>query len=130
EGNTESLENQPPPVLTATQSNINGYGAVGGSAGLIPFFPLTVVSIPNEAVWPYVQQWNLNVQKELPGHFVLSTAYVGSKGTHLTLLTNGNQIFPVIGANNPYKPGEAITLPPQNATSTNSPDCGTTFDTN
>ena len=31
----------------------------------------------------YVQQWNLNVQRELPAGFFLSVAYVGSKGTHL-----------------------------------------------
>src|SRR5438552_3502236 len=79
EGNTESLEGSAPMVLTATQSNIDGYTSIGGSGATLPFFPLTVVSIPNKAVWPYVQQWNLNVQKELPSHFVLSVAYVGSK---------------------------------------------------
>lgn len=109
EGNTESLEGSAPLVLTATQSNINGYGSVGGSSASLPFFPLTVVSVPNEAIWPYVQQWNLNVQKELPGHFVLSTAYVGSKGTHLTLLTNGNQILPTPASENPFAPGQPIT---------------------
>jgi Carboxypeptidase regulatory-like domain/TonB dependent receptor len=31
----------------------------------------------------YVQQWNLNVQRDLPGRFFVSAAYVGSKGTHL-----------------------------------------------
>ena len=31
----------------------------------------------------YVQQWNLNIQRDLPGHFFVSAAYVGSKGTHL-----------------------------------------------
>jgi len=31
----------------------------------------------------YVQQWNLNIQRELPAHFFVSAAYVGSKGTHL-----------------------------------------------
>jgi hypothetical protein len=31
----------------------------------------------------YVQQWNLNVQRNLPGGFFASIAYVGSKGTHL-----------------------------------------------
>ena len=31
----------------------------------------------------YVQQWNLNIQRDLPGHFFFSAAYVGSKGTHL-----------------------------------------------
>ncbi|HMH79520.1 MAG TPA: hypothetical protein VK514_04820, partial [Candidatus Acidoferrum sp.] len=70
---------------------------------------LTVVSVPNKAVWPYVQQWNLNVQKELPSHLVMSVAYVGSKGTHLTLLTNGNQIFPTAPGDNPFAPGQPIT---------------------
>lgn len=31
----------------------------------------------------YVQQWNLSVERQLPGRFSLSAAYVGSKGTHL-----------------------------------------------
>src|SRR5438445_5971674 len=33
----------------------------------------------------YVQQWNLNIQRNLPGGFFVSAAYVGSKGTHLEL---------------------------------------------
>src|SRR5713226_8777615 len=126
EGNTESLEGSAPVVLTSTQSNITGYQNIGGAGASLPFFPLTAVSIPNKAVWHYVQQWNLNVQKELPAHVVLSVAYVGSKGTHLTLLNNGNQLLPV--AANPYKPGEAISQPLTNQT--NSPDCGNSFDAN
>jgi hypothetical protein len=31
----------------------------------------------------YIQQWNLNLQKKLPGNFVLDVGYVGSKGTRL-----------------------------------------------
>jgi hypothetical protein len=38
----------------------------------------------------YVQQWNLNVQRNLPAGFFVSAAYVGSKGTHLPLY--GSQI--------------------------------------
>ena len=115
EGNTESLEGSPPLVLTATQSNVVGYQNIGAGGGTIPFFPLSVLSIPNKAVWPYVQQWNLSVQKELPAHFVFSAAYVGSKGTHLTLLSNGNQLCPLTGGGpcgasvaNPYTAGEPI----------------------
>lgn len=32
-----------------------------------------------------MQQWNLNVQRNLPAGFFFSVAYVGSKGTHLPL---------------------------------------------
>jgi len=117
EGNTESLEGSAPLVLSATQSNVIGYPNIGAGGGSIPFFPLTVVSIPNKAVWPYVQQWNLNVQKELPAHFVVSAAYVGSKGTHLTLLSNGNQLLPVPASSNPYTAGEpSIVQDPNNPT--------------
>jgi len=108
EGNTESLEGSAPLVLTASQSNIAGYDNIGAGAGAIPFFPLTVTSVPNKAIWPYVQQWNLDVQKELPAHFIASVAYVGSKGTHLTLLSNGNQLLPLPGDQNPFGPGETL----------------------
>jgi hypothetical protein len=121
EANTESLEGSAPLVLAATQSNIcsgvntcpagvatGGYSAIGGAGASVPIFPLSPLSIPNKAVWPYMQQWNLNIQKELPSHIVLSAAYVGSKGTHLTLLNNLNQLHSIPASANPYKPGEAI----------------------
>ena len=108
EGNTESLEGSPPLVLTESQFNVTGYTNIGGSGGTIPFFPLSVNSIPSKAIWPYVQQWHLDVQKELPGNFVLTTSYVGSKGTHLTLLSNANQLLPVAAGSNPYAAGQAI----------------------
>ena len=123
EGNTESLEGSAPLVLTSSQSNIaagitpgcpasanGGYPCIGGAGGLL--FPLSVNSIPNKAIWPYVQQWHLDIQKELPGNFVLSTSYVGSKGTHLTMITDGNQILPVPASANPYVTAEAPITPP------------------
>jgi len=36
-----------------------------------------------DAATPYNQQWNFSLQRELPGEVVLTTAYVGSKGTKL-----------------------------------------------
>ena len=76
EGNTESLEGTPPLVLSPVQNNIDGYGAIGGAIQL----PLAVKSIPSKAIWPYVQQWHLDVQKELPSNVVATVSYVGSKG--------------------------------------------------
>jgi hypothetical protein len=107
EGNSESLEGSAPLVITSSQNNVQGYANIGAGGGLL--FPQTVTSIPNKAVWPYVQQWNLSIQKEAPAHFILSAAYVGSKGTHLTLLNNLNQIAPVGASANPYAPGQPIT---------------------
>jgi hypothetical protein len=37
-----------------------------------------VVSFLRHAPTPYVQQWNFNLQRELPGGFVLQLAYIGS----------------------------------------------------
>jgi hypothetical protein len=107
EGNTESLEGSAPLVITSSQNNIADYASIGAGGTLL--FPQTLNSIPNKAVWPYMQQWNLSVQKELPSHIIVSAAYVGSKGTHLTLLNDGNQIVPTPASANPFMPGQPIT---------------------
>ncbi|HEY3617054.1 MAG TPA: TonB-dependent receptor [Candidatus Sulfotelmatobacter sp.] len=58
-----------------------------GNAGTKQFLTRVVQSITevNRFHHPegYVQQWNLNVERQLPAGFFLSAAYVGSKGTHL-----------------------------------------------
>ncbi|HEY6468115.1 MAG TPA: TonB-dependent receptor [Candidatus Acidoferrales bacterium] len=43
----------------------------------------TVETIPSDLVNPVTQQWNLDMQRSLPGNFVLTTSYVGTRGTHL-----------------------------------------------
>jgi Carboxypeptidase regulatory-like domain/TonB dependent receptor len=52
----------------------------------------------------YVQSWNFNVQRELPGALTLMAGYFGSKGTHLSLRRNINQ--PIDGA----RPFPALSL--------------------
>ena len=124
EANSESLENSPPLAFAAQQNNIVGYQNIGqGTAA--GQFPLSVVSIPTKAVWPYVQQWHLDVQHNIASRTVATLSYVGSKGTHLNRLTNLNQIPSVPLSQDPYKPGEPMT-PIDN--SGMSPDCGSAFD--
>jgi hypothetical protein len=58
-----------------------------GTAGTQQFLTKVVQSITEVDRFhhpeAYVQQWNLNIERQLPGGFLLSAAYVGSKGTHL-----------------------------------------------
>jgi hypothetical protein len=106
EGNAENLEGTPPIVQTPTQYNVTGYNHVGGK-GLL--FPLSTTSIPDQVIWPYVQQWHLDVQRDLIRHTVATLAYVGAKGTHLTLQHELNELSPVPPSENPFLPGQPIT---------------------
>jgi hypothetical protein len=48
-------------------------------------------SIDKHLVTPYMQQWHLSVQHELPADSVLEITYAGSKGNKLFTFFNGNQ---------------------------------------
>jgi hypothetical protein len=80
---------------------------IGASGGA---YPLNITQIPKQAVWPYVQQWNLSVQREIVPGLLGSIAYVGSKGTHLTAELQTNQLQPLTASLNPYALGQPITL--------------------
>jgi len=129
EANTGSLEASAPLVLSMTQplptnysciGNI-GYGATNSdcaspisSSSVVPAagsaFPLDVTSIPTKAIWPYAQQWSFGIQRELPRAFVVNLAYVGSKGTHLTVERQLNQLSPLPASQNPFGPNEPLTV--------------------
>jgi hypothetical protein len=111
EANTEGMEGQTSPLLqTESQKNIPGYLNIGNIAltGFAPTFPASFMSIPNQVVWPYMQQWHLDVQHELPAHLVVTASYVGSKGTHLGRQRDLNQLFPTPASLNPYLATGAI----------------------
>jgi Carboxypeptidase regulatory-like domain/TonB-dependent Receptor Plug Domain len=128
EANTGSLEASSPIVISVTQPLPYSYMCIGG-AGYGPAFnnnpytycggnapppntlyPIDVTSIPTHAVWPYAQQWSLGIQRELSHDFVFNVAYVGSKGTHLTVERQLNQLEPLPLSANPFAPNEPITL--------------------
>jgi hypothetical protein len=53
---------------------------------------LTISGIVAGARYPYVQQWNLNVQRQLSSNSVVQLGYQGSKGTHIRNSRNLNQL--------------------------------------
>jgi hypothetical protein len=106
EVNAENEENSPPAVVTPTQYNVLGYTKIGG-LGLL--FPQSQVSIPNQEMWPYVQQWHLDIQRELIRNTVATISYVGAKGTHLTLVHELNQLHSTPASENPFGPEQPVT---------------------
>jgi outer membrane receptor protein involved in Fe transport len=71
---------------TLQQTSGNGYA---NATSLIPTIPkvltahATVSSVDKNLVSPYTEEWNLGVERELPGEFTLSATYVGSRGNKL-----------------------------------------------
>ena len=55
---------------------------------------VTVHAIERDAKNDTAQQWNFDVQRELPGGIVLQGAYVGTHGTHLFMQRNINYPHP------------------------------------
>jgi hypothetical protein len=131
EANTGSLEASSPLVVSMTQPLPLSYpciGNVGYGSTVDPTnsactldlahpapppgsaYPLNVTAIPTKAVWPYAQQWSFGVQQEMPRDFVFTMAYVGSKGTHLTIERQLNQMPALPASENPFGPNEPLTL--------------------
>ncbi len=134
EANTGSLEASAPVVLSITQplpvsytciGNV-GYGPVfdatnaacvspsATTTSVQPLagdaFPLDVTSIPTHAVWPYAQQWSFGIQREVSRAVVANVFYVGSRGTHLTIARQLNQLVPLPASENPFGPNEPLTI--------------------
>lgn len=115
EANTGSLEGSAPVVLSMTQLNVPTPSCIGnagaGCAAQGPSaFPLNVTAIPTKAVWPYVQQWSFSVERELPKEMLVGLTYVGSKGTHLTVEREINQLIPTPAQANPFGPHDPLLV--------------------
>ncbi len=98
-----------PSSKSATQNNITGYANIGTARNYGSVVSLQLYSIPKQVVWPYMQQWHLDVQHELPSHIVATLSYVGSKGTHLGRQRDLNQLHALPASLNPYQAGQPIS---------------------
>ena len=95
-------------------------------------FPASSLTDPNTPIFfsvdrnlptPYMQQWHMSVQQEVPGESVLELTYAGSKGTKLYTFFNGNQAAPSADSNDPTAPRRPVHQ------CDNSGNCNPVFDT-
>ena len=63
--------------------------------------PITHLTLANDLKPPYVQNWNLSLQRELPRKFLLEARYVGTKGTRLPRFIEANPSIYIPGVSNP-----------------------------
>jgi hypothetical protein len=69
--------------FTATSNTLRGIAnasAALAAAQAVLNPTATVTTIADNLRNPLTQQWNLNIQRELPGGFILTAAYVGTRG--------------------------------------------------
>jgi Carboxypeptidase regulatory-like domain len=107
EANTESLENSPPLATVVQKLQIPGYENINSGAASQQF-PLNVNSIPDKAIYPYMQQWHFDIQHDVAKNTIATVSYVGSKGTHLTRQSDLNQLMPTPINQNPFQSGESF----------------------
>jgi hypothetical protein len=89
----------PNPVYTITARNVVFQSGVPvfGNAGPVP--PFGAFGVSQDFRTPYVQNFNLNVQRQLSSSTILQAGYVGSTGRKLPVLRDINQ---PIGGVRPY----------------------------
>ena len=62
--------------------------ALGVGSGLVNYWH------PNADRTPYMQNWNVNIQRQLTANLSIDVGYVGSKGTNLSQRSDINQLDP------------------------------------
>jgi hypothetical protein len=74
------------PTNGQPTSDPNMYPVFSGST-----YSEAEMSAPQHYVSPNTQQWNLSVQRSLPGEWVMDIGYVGTKSTHLSAMLDPMQ---------------------------------------
>lgn len=80
-------------TFAATLSNPFPSGILeplGASQGTLTFVGQGITFFDEKPLVPYMQRWQLGLQRELPGGLVAEASYVGNRGTHIELGQNLN----------------------------------------
>ncbi len=90
-----SLDNGLTPFARLSNPFPNGFcKATGNSAGLLTNLGQSVYILDRNALQPYVQSWNFDIQRSLPGDAIVEVAYSGSHGVHLMGILERDQLAP------------------------------------
>jgi outer membrane receptor protein involved in Fe transport len=94
----------------ATSPNATGVSAVGvsgqgvlnatgvlASAAPVPSPFAAIETIDSHLLNPLTHQWNVDIEREVPGNFVITAAYVGTRGEHLYANQDLNEVDPLTG---------------------------------
>jgi Carboxypeptidase regulatory-like domain len=73
---TSTLVTSPSQILTL----LNGFPAISSATARNTF------AVDPNFLTPYAQSWNVTLEQDLSPSYILSTAYIGTRGTHLNLL--------------------------------------------
>jgi len=93
---TSTLVTSPAQILTLT----NGFPALSSSTVRNTF------AVDPNFLTPYAQSWNVMLEQDLSQTYILSVAYIGTRGTHLNLL-----LVPNVAANGAGQPLVTSALP-------------------
>lgn len=100
-------------LIQTNSSGAAGYAAAPPISAGFPQGRPTLFPIAGSAFYvfsrrypnPSANEWNLNIQRQLTAHDILSIAYVGQTGAHILLTYNMNQATPgagTVAARRPY----------------------------
>jgi Carboxypeptidase regulatory-like domain len=70
-----------------------------------------LVSYDRSGTWPMAQEWNFNIQRELPGGILLEAGYYGNKLDHMWRQFDGNPAAPVAGNVNANRLYTSVLVP-------------------
>jgi len=82
-------------TIVGLLSSNGGRGTANATGQLVAVAPVLnplarITTIDSHLVNPLTHQWNLDIQHEIPGGFVITAAYVGTRGERLFLSQNIN----------------------------------------
>ena len=84
---------QPTPLLNFADPYFNGNPPANGSFAT----PLTNLTLAANLPLPYVQDWDLNIQRSFGSDLLFEIGYVGTKGTKLPRFIEGNPAIYIPG---------------------------------